>query len=71
MNFTAVSTRSARIVMEKNDKIVFYFGYHNGVFGFHPEVQEEHHQVVELDRKQSGKLFRAMKEIFKYLTTGD
>lgn len=46
-------------------------GYHDGVPGESPQIQQEHRQCIDLDEKNSGLLLRAMKEILNYLIKGE
>ena len=47
--------------------MIFYIGFHDGN-GTDPTLKEERVFKVPYDYKQSGKLFRALVAIFKYLT---
>ena len=50
-------------------KLVFYIGFHNGDLG-KPTHQDEVIEHIEMDIQRAGKLLRALRGVFRYLTTG-
>ncbi len=49
------------------DKLTFYIGFHSKDCKFQEEVI---FKDIEIEKKKAGKLIRALKAIFYYLTEG-